>query len=267
MAPRFCWKFYRPNVEGYRDFVDAVLSYEGDVKWIFGPSVRGLTCIVASKAEARSGAPTFVGYPPITAYDDSLLTSSNKLLWPTARFISQAIADLPRFVAHLETSLGLKTATPKQFDPLFVVSPEPPSSESIPPDFLEPGIHVTWIVQRDRERPSETVDKNKVTKNERRMLHFGVTEEELSLIYSNILGSLPSAGGPESQIPEFPMLSRIRGHDSVHFSESEIDTLKNECLRARGKSAIPLIIRGLDKIIMMCNWAKSLNGSIFLAGP
>src|ERR1700740_314562 len=186
IAPRFCWKFYRPDVVGYENFVNTVLSYQGRIRWVFGPEVRGMSCICATEADNRPvDSPTFVGYPPISSLDDNLLKGSDQRLWPSKEFIDRTILDIPRFVAYLEKSLGLETLSPKLFDPKVIVPSEPPPSDSIPPDFLERGMHVTWIIQRQSEQQVKRPGSK--ASIQRKMLHFGVTEEEWHSIYSIVL--------------------------------------------------------------------------------
>ena len=257
MAPRFCWKFYRPDLEGYKRFVDAVLSYRGKVRWIFGPQVREQICIIAVVPELMSGSsPTspFVGYPP--GFVPSLHENPPNFISPNEEFIGQTLVDLPVFIEFIENSLALRGVAQKHFDPK-IASPQDPPSENAPLiDFIEPGTHVTWIV-----RPQSPAGGGNAADRERIMLHFSVTADEWRAIYL-----IANITGPTRKPTRIPLLSTISANESVSLDSSEVEELREECLRARANTSSSKAIRGLDKIILICLWAKSYGGGVFLAG-
>jgi hypothetical protein len=65
--------------------------------------------------------------------------------------------------------------------------------------------------------------------------------------------------------PDYPLLSRICGkyYDAV-FETDEVEGLRGECLRVKSFAASPLALKGLEKLIQICDWARQLNLSIFL---
>jgi hypothetical protein len=259
-APRFCWKFYRPDVEGSKRFGEAIRSYRGRVRWVLGPGIKELSCIVATNDEPGSDSQRIVGYPPVAATPSGSLSDSGNLAMVNEQFVELAIADLPDFIEHLERSLHLEAVGPKSFDASMIAPLQPPPLGLVPPDFVERGMHVTWIiVQADKHQKTGGM-------TERRMLHFGITDAEWSTICSEALGESKDEMS-QGRGADFPLLSRIKGYDSVLFEGSELYALRQECLKARARTSDPLAIRGLDKLLLMVNWARSLGGNLYMAGP
>jgi len=249
-APRFCWNFFRPSPEAVRGLSEALSAYESSVRWIFGPPSARAMCIVA----VRPGAKAFVGYPPI---------EQTGVLFPgrpieqqfvaTKDFIDQALADIPHLCSFLERRLGLERLPSKSFDPRWIAPTDPPSLETIPFDFVERGMHVAMVIPRNSA--------------EKKILHFSVTQEEWRAISAGVLDN----GSQEDSRPRlnasaFPLLSTIQETESTYFKESEVAGLREECIRARTHST-SLAIRGLDKLIMLCDWAKHLRGDLVLSAP
>lgn len=264
MVPRFCWKFFRPDVEGYKHFVEAVRSYRGTVRWVLGPGTNGLTCVVADGPNSNLPVnSSFVGYPPIS--NDSALGNLRKSSQPTKEFIGQALSDVPMFAAYLEKSLNLENIAPKYFSPLLAAPASPRSPDSELSDFIEPGMQVTWITPDSSERVA--ADGRPRTQTERRMLHFGITGAEWGAIYSNLVASGSNAGGADSPKILFPLLLRFRSYESVYFKAFEVRELRKECVEARASTSDALAVRGLDKLVLICDWAESLAGNIYFAGP
>ncbi|HEY5884084.1 MAG TPA: hypothetical protein VIT88_05320 [Pyrinomonadaceae bacterium] len=144
-------------------------------------------------------------------------------------------------------------------------------------DFHDPGMHVTWLV-KDTDafflNPGPTSERD-------RALHFGLKYREWLALYFDVLGVGRKWNSPitestpipddviisefDEDIPDYPLLSRINGkyHDAV-FEANELEGLRQECLRVKSFAANPLAVRGLDKLIQICEWAQRLNLSIFL---
>jgi hypothetical protein len=144
-------------------------------------------------------------------------------------------------------------------------------------DFNDPGMHVTWLV-RDTEafflNPGPTSERD-------RMLHFGLKYREWLALYFDVLGVGRKWTPPvtetasladnviisefDEDITDYPLLSRINGmlYDAV-FETDELEGLRQECLRVKSFAANGLALKGLDKLIQICQWAQQLNLSIFL---
>jgi len=65
----------------------------------------------------------------------------------------------------------------------------------------------------------------------------------------------------------FPAPARTQTTESVHFRGNEAAALRQECLRARASPWTPLAIRGLDQLILLCNWAQHGTADLFLLAP
>ncbi len=69
----------------------------------------------------------------------------------------------------------------------------------------------------------------------------------------------------DPQLKEYPMLSRICGiHYDAIFETDEIEQLCQECLRLKAQTSNEIASRGLDKLLLICQWAKQLNLNIYL---
>jgi len=145
-------------------------------------------------------------------------------------------------------------------------------------DFDEPGMHVTWLV-KDIDaffiKPEPTSDRD-------RLLHFGLTYREWLAIYFDVLDvdhgehkkwakSHPDEakssflGGFEDEIRDYPMLSRIRNYFfDAEFEGVEVEQLRIECLKVQTITSNEKALHGLEKLILICRWAQSLDLNIFL---
>ena len=267
IVPRFCRNFFRPDVEGYERLMDAIVSYDGKVRWVVGPRDQGLTCIVAWPTLSSGSKLTspFVGFPPLSVLKWSASEEAGKQLWPTKEFIEEAIADIPQFVRYLERAFKLEATTAKIFDPRLIAPPQAPSLEDEPIDFIEPGMNVTWIIEPDSGGYGADTGASRVRK---RMLHFGVTSDEWRVIIEKLREEVDAKEFDSSASPSrLALLSRIQEHDGSVFAASEIEQFRLECLAVRKKTTVPLAIRGLDKLLMTCNWAEKLKGGIYFASP
>jgi len=254
LAPRFCWQFFRPDPEMLGRLGEAIRNYKGSVSWILGPpAAKAPICLVA----AEQGIDRFVGYPPI-GRPEAFTSNMKQEPVPTEDFIDQALADIPNLCSHLERYLRLESMPPKSFDSHLVAPNNPPSPEGAPVDFVERGMHVASIVQQNTG----------VVSSDRRTLHFGVTEDEWRRIHADILDNTSHAtAGNRIESGSFPLLSRIEESESAYFRRAEVGSLREECLRARAKTSDSLAIRGLDKLILICNWADHMAGDILLRAP
>ena len=145
-------------------------------------------------------------------------------------------------------------------------------------DFHDPGMHVTWLVQ---DTDAFFLNPGSASESDR-LLHFGLKYPEWLALYFDVLGvgkkRVPSATETASlanfipefneDIPGYPMLSRIQGKyfDAV-FEPDEVESLRQECLWVKSFATNALAVRGLDKLIQICDWAQQLNLSIFLMCP
>jgi hypothetical protein len=255
-VPRFCWEFFRPAPDTLRRLGDALRSYNGSISWVLGPPSAEGVCLVAAKAKNSN---LFVGYPPVD--NAQSLRSAEQLAPATENFVNEALTDIPNLCFHLEKQLKLDSLAPKPFEPALIAPNDPPSPEATL-DFVERGVHVTWIIVQ-----SGSTDNPK-TASDRHMLHFSVRDNEWDRIRAAIAAN--SSSGSVATKPEagqFPLLSRIEESESAYFTEGEAEPLRLECLRVRRGTSDPLAIRGLDKLILICNWARQLGGDILLRAP
>jgi hypothetical protein len=144
-------------------------------------------------------------------------------------------------------------------------------------DFYYPGMHVTWLVKGTEaffKNPGPTSDHD-------RTLSFGLNYHEWLALYFDALGVDRSgfdkivAEAPEGQkcllsefdeeISGYPLLSRINGiyRDAV-FESDEIGTLRQECLQVKSETSNPIALKGVDKLLKICDLAQQLDVSIFL---
>lgn len=140
---------------------------------------------------------------------------------------------------------------------------------------FEQGMHSTCLV-----RDPEVFARNPgIASAEDRCLSFGLTYQEWHSLFFDVLGLTdgspeevtvsPTPGGPiielETEIPGYPMLSRIKGYlyDTV-FRRDEIAQLRDECLQLETKSSNQPAMRGLRKLLKMCDLAEEAGLSIYL---
>jgi hypothetical protein len=145
-------------------------------------------------------------------------------------------------------------------------------------DFHDPGMHVTWLVNDTEaffQSPGPTSDRD-------RALGFGLTHPEWLALYFDVLGADRAAFDRfaaesaakgrrcilaefDEEISGYPMLSRINGiyWDAV-FERDEVEFLRQECLQVRSSTSNATALKGLEKLVKICDWAQRLNLSIFL---
>lgn len=146
-------------------------------------------------------------------------------------------------------------------------------------DFWEPEMPAIWLVQ-----DTEAFGTKGKTTDRDRPLNLRLTYQEWLAIFLDALGVdkngyekwaakkvvLGQASAAtiltelDEEIPEFPMLSRIRGpyHDVV-FEFDEIERLHKECLRAQRSTSNVLALHGLEKLIHAYDQARQLRLSIY----
>jgi hypothetical protein len=259
-APTFCWEFFRPDPEMLARLSEAVRSYDGSVGWGFGPPSANAICLVP----VERGSKQFVGYPPIDRPEAfSFKDGAQQKTITSKEFIDQAVADVPQLCSYLERHLRLENLAPESFDSRLIAPPDPPSFEGAPFDFVERGMHVAWILHGSSTAGQEG---SNTALTDRRMLHFSVSEDEWRAIHADIIDSASPANAISRTDP-FPLLSRISESESAYFRGMEVPALREECLRARSATSTPLAIRGLDKLILICNWAQHMAGDILLRAP
>ena len=146
-------------------------------------------------------------------------------------------------------------------------------------DFTEPGMHITWLVHD----PEAFLVSPGPTSERDRLLHFGLTYQEWKNLYFDVLAVhqtgrakvrkesdsrnivISEFDESEPRLKEYPMLSRIRGilHDAV-FEVDEVEPLRQECIRVKTLTTDKVALRGLDKLLLICRWAKKLDLNIYL---
>jgi hypothetical protein len=256
-APRFCWEFFRADPETLRRLSEAIRNYSGGVSWVFGPPSAGATCLVA----AELGRGQFVGYPSIDGYPP-VNGPMEPLTLPTEEFIDKALIDIRSLCSHLERDLGLEQLAAKSFDPRLIAPHDPPSVDIAPFDFVERGMHVAWIIHGGA---TESGAGKQASPRARQLLHFSVTAEEWRRIEAGLLDKDSQPNGVAR--PSWLLLTKIQETESAYFRGTEVESLRQECLAVRASASTPLAIRGLDKLILLCNWAHHKAGDLFLRAP
>jgi len=187
-----------------------------------------------------------------------------------------AIAEIPALCQHLEGRLGLREAEPQVFGlEMLRRAIEGELPEGVLEDFLEPGMHTTWLVNEIsafEQKPGRTSERDL-------MLHYGIAYEEWRALFFDVLGIPNTSAAPDSetktekelileldqQVPGYPMLSRIKGYlcDAVYSAE-EARELQQECLDVRSATSDLLVLRGLDKLRRISREAQRLRLNIYL---
>lgn len=142
----------------------------------------------------------------------------------------------------------------------------------------EPEMPAIWLV-----RDPKAFGMNGETSEHDRSLDLRLTYQEWLAIYLDGLGldkdgyekwagkkvvlgrdSIPTILTELEEIPNFPMLSRIRGpyHDVV-FEPNELKDLHQECLRVQASTSNTLALQGLKKLIHVYDQARRFGLSIY----
>src|SRR6266496_799614 len=97
-------------------------------------------------------------------------------------FVKRALADIPWFCMYLETALGLKEKSPRDFDPQWLTREGLAASRGQFEEFLEEG---SWSVflARDPEKYSSTLQP---TSPEDRSLSFGIGMFEHDALFRDL---------------------------------------------------------------------------------
>jgi hypothetical protein len=147
-------------------------------------------------------------------------------------------------------------------------------------DFVDEGMHVTWLV---RDPTAFALSPGPTSERDRR-LSFGLNYEEWLALYFDVLrvnreGFRVAAGraadksrvsisefdSDDAALKNYPMLSRISGVlDDAVFESEEVDRLRQECLQVRANTSNVAALSGLDKLLLICAWAKKLDLNIYL---
>lgn len=148
-----------------------------------------------------------------------------------------------------------------------------------PEQAWEPEMPMIWLV-----RDTKAFGLDGRTSPDDRSVEFRLTYQEWLAIFLDALGVDKDGyekwaakrvviGQPgvvtlltkiDEEVPEYPMLSRMRGpyHD-VAFERDELEDLHKECLRAKALTSNRLALQGLDKLIHVYDQAKELGLSIY----
>ena len=150
---------------------------------------------------------------------------------------------------------------------------------STKPEDLLPNMQSIWLV-----RDTEAFGTRGETSSSDRSLDLRLTYQEWLAVYFDALG-LDKSGYDEwaskqpspaqhnvisiltefdEDIVGFQMLSRIRGpyHDAV-FQVDELEALRNECLHVQSGTSNVLALRGIEKLLFICDRARELRLSIY----
>jgi hypothetical protein len=252
-APSIWWSFFRPEPEMLGRLSRAVDDYHGDVTWMLAPAGEGSGYYLV--ATRRKTSP-FVGYPPIALDQEVIARRQPQRV--SREFLDAALADVPKLGSYLDRVLGLSAIRPKEFEARMIAPPEPPSLSEMPADFVERGVHTARIVGRQGAgQPADTT----------RMLHFSVTLDEWLGIHTDVFGAQQKSATLPAKAALFPLLFEIEEFDGAYFKGTEVEAFRKECVAARANVSNPVTIRGLDKLILMCNWAIHMGGDLSLDAP
>jgi hypothetical protein len=115
------------------------------------PTLTEGTCLVAAKRSVDE----FVGYPPLNR-------AMEQQSEPTEELINQALGDIPNLCSHLERYLGLEQVPAKSFDPGLIAPPEPPSIDSAPVDFVDPGCMLLGLSTQGKQKVERAAERVRV---------------------------------------------------------------------------------------------------------
>jgi hypothetical protein len=148
-------------------------------------------------------------------------------------------------------------------------------------DFDDQGMQTAWLVE-----DVEAFSSNPGMFSPRnRRLRYSLTHEEWLALFFDALGvdksgfdkwatshpgeaQFSTIGRFTEEIPTYPMLSKIQSDlDDVVFEKHEVPTLELECRRAVEETSNSLALRGLSKLLCMCEMAVESRLNIYLLGP
>ncbi len=242
-VPRFCWRFCRPDVAGFKLFTEALSSYKGTVRWFLGGGPGGTVCIMASDESSNLQAKDSRGISVPAGGNASQVR----------KFIEKALIDLSSLCSHLEETMQLGNVEPKPFE--YDFRNPPPENQVI--DFLDPDkCETVWVVADPQVFATVRHQESSTAK----LLHFGLSLKDYEAIFSLIQTSA-------TRQPTYPLLSRFRAELPPVYNSVEIGGLREECLRARKSTTAKDAIYGLDKLLLMCNWAKQFGGGLYFQEP
>lgn len=143
-------------------------------------------------------------------------------------------------------------------------------------DFIDPGMHGVFLV-----RDSRRFAKQMRLENDDIEPSFGLRYDEwLSILIEafNIDEKFDDTRKKElrekkiilelsEELPGFPFFSRIKNYiNDVIFELDEVHTLKEECTRLLDLTSSQKSRRGIEKMIIICDWAVASSKDIYLLG-
>ena len=269
-APRFCWRYRPSDSSAYNRVEQAVSEFHGEVLWrLYAGYLR--CCIAAVTLAGPSGG--YLQTPP-----DLNPPEKHAVPAPDPALLAKAVEEIPKLCQHIEQRLGLRNVLPKPFAPesdgACQQKPLPRDLE----DFVEPGMHVVWLVRDTAEFESHSGPASRSD----RMLHFGVTRQEWQTIFLEVLnadeqkhGNLPNMppgqsrtaypAEPKAKVRAYPVLSRTRRYlYDLIFETGEVRLLRQECQHAMARTSSPVALRGLEKLSRICAEAIRLGLGIYM---
>jgi len=255
--PRFCFSVFRPKPEVFASLLATIDQYKGDVVWVMHDNCIG----------AMPFHPTFSTFYTSVGMEDA--ATKNSIRNPPAadsEFVKRALADIPRFCTFLETALGLKEKSPRDFDSQWLTREGLAASRGKFEDFMEEGPWAVFLA-RDPEKYSTSF---RPTSPEDRSLSFSIGMFEHDALFEELSADrakLRQDGGIEPILPDYPLLSRLNdiAGDAV-YERGEVDALLAEYLRAQSAVKDPRALRGVDKLIRIARWAQKLGVGIYFSG-
>lgn len=238
-APRFCGSFYRPSPSVFYELLHAVSSYSGATRWqVFGSPVS--FCITA------------FDYPGGTPYPPNIDLEHPESVPPaTPDAVHKALLDVPNLCAHMEAVLSLNREQ-RTLQHGQTESSLPAMAESDLADFVEPGMHVTWLVAHPTE-----FDVTQPRSPSDRLLHFALTQEEWNAYWSEIRER-------PALLNSIHLMTRIAEFYDVQFEAEEVGTLFDEVNQVRSEIRNAMALSGMDKLALICKWAKRVHLGIYL---
>jgi hypothetical protein len=253
--PRFCFSMFRPRVDDWAALNEAIDGYKGGVIWMMHDD-----CIAAMAATGKTGVEPTIA---LEEFQQKLEQSIRNPPKPDPEFVRKAMADIPNFCAYLEKNLGLQKKSPVDFDSQWLTREGLAQSRGEFEDFFEAGAWTVFLA-RDPERYAKA---SQSTSQADRRLSMGIGMWEQDALFEE-LGARREGGGEQLLVlPGYPLLSRLDNIASdATYAPDEVSSFLAECIRAEDVVKNPKSIRGLDKLIRVTKWAKSLQLGIYFGG-
>jgi hypothetical protein len=201
-------------------------------------------------------APTEIAPPP----------SSAVLAMPKRMTEEEVNRDLAKLATEIEQRLGLHDVEPKEFSETLLTKEGLRQSKGPFEDFQDGGQRIVYlIVNPGSSEVFQTTDADI-------MLHFEPTDDEMTAIFGNLLGTdlfirefqtMTEAEANHLQ-KTFPGLWSISDyHQGAYLNPKQAELLEQECLKISQIVSSHKAIRGIDKLLRIAHWASTKHYGIF----